>query len=391
MDKRKAEMQVSIDVKKPKVAETSIVKTFNSKGKQIQSIQVKRTSGLKSPIMLLTGHESDILTTRFSPCGNYLASGSFDKTICKHFIISRIVLWNVYGECTNFNVMRGQNGAILELDWSPNSERIFTACSDKTVGIYDVIVGKNIRKLKGHQNIINSVNCLRREPHLIVSGSDDKMINIWDQRQKEPVSTFTQRFQITSVSFGQVGDLVFAGSLDNDITAWDIRNQNISYKLNGHIDTITGLRLSPDGMNILSASMDHSVRLWDVKPYASGNRCLKIFEGAPHGHEKNLIRPSWSHDAQRVACGSADRTVLVWDVPSRKILYKLPGHKGCVNEVDFHPEEPIIASCSADRQIFLGEIEPSYSESFKKSGRGPYDQKNRQCFKIFAVHRRKGQ
>lgn len=35
------------------------------------------------------------------------------------------------------------------------------------------------------------------------------------------------------------------------------------------------------------------------------------------------------------------RFVYVWDTQSRRILYKLPGHDGSVNDVDFHPKEPI--------------------------------------------------
>ncbi|CAG8815852.1 6621_t:CDS:2, partial [Dentiscutata erythropus] len=62
---------------------------------------------------------------------------------------------------------------------------------------------------------------------------------------------------------------------------------------------------------------------------------------APHGFEKNLIKPAWSSDGSQIAAGSSDRTVVIWDVSSRRILYKLPGHKGSVNEVDFHPKEPI--------------------------------------------------
>jgi Prp8 binding protein len=130
----------------------------------------------------------------------------------------------------------------------------------------------------------------------------------------------------------------------------------VSYSLTGHDDTITGTALSPDGSYILSNAMDNTVRIWDVRPFAAGDRCLKRFEGAPHGYEKNLVKPAWSKDGSRIACGSADRSVVVWDTTTRKILYKLPGHKGCVNEVAFHPTEPILASCSTDRQIFLGEI-----------------------------------
>ena len=57
-----------------------------------------------------------------------------------------------------------------------------------------------------------------------------------------------------------------------------------------------------------------------------------------------------------VAAGSADNFVYVWDAISKRITYKLPGHTGAVNEVDFHPTQPIIASCGNDKQIYLGEI-----------------------------------
>ena len=49
-----------------------------------------------------------------------------------------------------------------------------------------------------------------------------------------------------------------AGSLDNDVTVWDIRNSKIDYKLQGHTDTITGIRLSPNGSHLLSNSMDNT-------------------------------------------------------------------------------------------------------------------------------------
>lgn len=51
----------------------------------------------------------------------------------------------------------------------------------------------------------------------------------------------------------------------------------------------------------------------------------------------------------------------VVDTSCRRIVYKLPGHKGTVNEVVFHPKEPVIASCGQDKSVYLGEIEPTYS------------------------------
>ncbi|PNH01670.1 U5 small nuclear ribonucleoprotein, partial [Tetrabaena socialis] len=75
-----------------------------------------------------------------------------------------------------------------------------------------------------------------------------------------------------------------------------------------------------------------------------------------HNFERNLLRCDYSADAAKVTCGSADRMVYVWDTSTRKLLYKLPGHSGSVNEVAFHPKEPIIGSASSDKTIFLGEL-----------------------------------
>ena len=56
---------------------------------------------------------------------------------------------------------------------------------------------------------------------------------------------------------------------------------------------------------------------------------------------QNLLHCAWSPDGAMVAAGSADRFVYIWDTTSRRIMYKLPGHLGSVNDVDFHKLEPI--------------------------------------------------
>ena len=63
----------------------------------------------------------------------------------------------------------------------------------------------------------------------------------------------------------------------------------------------------------------------------------------------------WNVSLQ-VTAGSADRMVYIWDATSRRMLYKLPGHTGSVNEAVFHPTEPIIGSAGSDKQIYLGEL-----------------------------------
>lgn len=59
---------------------------------------------------------------------------------------------------------------------------------------------------------------------------------------------------------------------------------------------------------------------------------------------KNLLRVAWSPDNQLITAGSSDKFLYIWESETGKIVYKLPGHTGSINDVDFHPSEPISMS-----------------------------------------------
>lgn len=44
---------------------------------------VPRTSGLQAPVMELAGHSGEVFVARFNPEGNYIASGSMDRSISR--------------------------------------------------------------------------------------------------------------------------------------------------------------------------------------------------------------------------------------------------------------------------------------------------------------------
>eukprot|EP00035_Acanthoeca_spectabilis_P038147 m.50459 g.50459 ORF g.50459 m.50459 type:complete len:348 (+) comp9014_c0_seq2:2419-3462(+) len=304
-----------------------------------------RTSSLAAPIMLLTGHAGEVFCAEFSPDGRSIASGAFDR---------QIYLWNTHEECQNYAATIAHAGAILDIHWSSDGDKLYTASSDKTCAVWDAHTGERIRRLRGHASIVNCCSPARKSP-MLASGSDDGTIKIWDTRRRGYVHSLGNKYQVTAVAYGSNPDQVITAGLDNEIKVWDLRRKDVAFAMKGHVDTVTGLKLSPDGNHVLSNAMDNTVRMWDVRPYAK-ERMEKVFKGAQHGFEKNLIRCAWTPDGKHVGCGSADRNVYIWNVATQQIKYKLPGHSGSVNDIDFHPSEPIVLSASSDKKIYLGEL-----------------------------------
>ncbi|CAF0764496.1 unnamed protein product [Rotaria sordida] len=321
----------------------------NENTQQIISTQ-PRTSKLAAPIMLLQGHEGEIFSCKFHADGEIMASAGFDR---------KIFLWNVYDQCYNWYVLTGHGGAIMEIQWSPDGSELASCSTDKLAYIWDITTCQRVKKLKGHQSFVNSIGYSRIGKDMICTGSDDGTVKIWDRRKRGEVMTFESTYQVLTCCFNASSDAIFSGGIDNTIKMWDLRKQDITLRLDGHLDSPTGLELSYEGSYLASNSMDSTVRIWDIRPYFNGvDRCIKLLQGHQHNFEKNLLRVAWSPDGKRISCGSADKHVYIWDIATRKMLYRLPGHLGSVNEVDFHPIEPIIASGSSDKTVFLGEIEP---------------------------------
>jgi len=247
-----------------------------------------------------------------------------------------------------------------DLQFTPDGNKFVTASTDKTVGLFDTITCQRIKRFKGHTGFVNSVSPVQssKGPPLVASASDDCSVKIWDCRRKNPCSNLNSTYQVTAVTFGDSAEQLVSAGIDNVVKIWDLRKgSRPSVEMTGHNDTVTGLSLSPDGSYVLSNAMDNTLRIWDIRPFASDERCVKIITGHKHNFEKNLLHCAWSPDGAMVAAGSADRFVYVWDTTTRKILYKLPGHLGSVNDVDFHKVEPIVLSAGSDKQIFLGEFE----------------------------------
>jgi Prp8 binding protein len=131
----------------------------------------------------------------------------------KHVLSCSSVFLSRYGECDNISLMAGHTGAIVQLCFSPEGETIFTASTDKTIGVWDTMTGERIKRMKGHTSFVNSVDSARTGKPFVVSGGDDCQVKVWDRRRRQPVSSLNSTYQVTAVSFTEDATRVSRSSL----------------------------------------------------------------------------------------------------------------------------------------------------------------------------------
>lgn len=120
-------------------------------------------------------------------------------------------------------------------------------------------------------------------------------------------------------------------------------SSNILYTYRGHTDQVLSTTWSPDSKRIASGSRDKTVQVWDA---LTGSHATTY-----SGHNGAVAALSWSPDGQFIASGSWDQTVQVWSPFNEALLLTYRKHTGDLTTVAWSPGGQLIASGSADKTV----------------------------------------
>ncbi|MCG9134010.1 WD40 repeat domain-containing protein [Candidatus Poribacteria bacterium] len=103
------------------------------------------------------------------------------------------------------------------------------------------------------------------------------------------------------------------------------------------------LEFSPNGKRLASGSQDKTVRLWDTDT----NEELAILQK----HTGWINALAFSADGKKLASGSTDKTVNLWDTDTGELITTLAGHLNGIVALSFSPDGSTLASGSTDGTI----------------------------------------
>ena len=111
----------------------------------------------------------------------------------------------------------GHEGAVQDVAITPNGRLALSASVDQTLILWDLITGKQVRRLEGHTGAVNGV------------------------------------------AISQDGETAVSGSADNSLILWDLATGTIIRRFNGHEDVVQDVAINPDGKSVLSSASDNSL------------------------------------------------------------------------------------------------------------------------------------
>ena len=173
-----------------------------------------------------------------------------------------------YGRCTT-KVFRGHTNGVMCLQHDDNV--LITGSYDSTIKVWDIETGEEIRTLVGHTS---GIRCLQfDDTGKLITGSMDNTTRLWNWRTGKCLRTFQSHTGgVISVHFDS--QYVASGSMDHTIRVYDT-NTKQTFLLKGHTEWVNAVKIDSASRTLLSASDDCTVRLWDLDT----RQCIKVFEG----------------------------------------------------------------------------------------------------------------
>jgi WD40 repeat protein len=212
---------------------------------------------------------------------------------------------------------------VLSCDWCGVEDLIATSSEDGTVKIWASNTGKKIITLRGHTSKVYRAKFNGHGDYL-ASASCDGTMRLWNPHRayqstvKKVHSDFIYDLALSTGDGGK-----FAATVSNDGSwAWnDIRTQEVlRLTTKAHPTAIWGAGISHDNRIVATASLDSTIRLWEV---ASGNEVAQLSGHTQAVQRVMFVDPSGSGGSESILSCSRDRTVGLWDVGMRSMVMNL--------------------------------------------------------------------
>jgi len=212
--------------------------------------------------------------------------------------------------------------------------------------------------LKGHNGWVTSIATSAENPDMIISGSRDKSIIVWNLTRESEQNYGQPRRSLTGHShfvqdlvISSDGQFALSGSWDGTLRLWDLNFGTTTRRFVGHTKDVLSVAFSLDNRQIVSGSRDKTIKLWNTL-----GECKYTIDENGHTEWVSCVRFSPNTQNPIIVSGGWDKLVKVWSLTNCKLRTNLVGHSGYINTVTVSPDGSLCASGGKDGTARLWDL-----------------------------------
>jgi WD40 repeat protein len=349
------------------------------------AVKIWKLGTAAKEVLVLGTHADCVNGLAFSPDGRHLASASLDQTLKIWnwpFIVKKVRALQHLDNLAQTKAvvtLRGHTHFVAAVAYSPDGKVLASGSDDTTVKVWDAVNGWESSVLTRQASAVTDLTVSADGRFLAYpntdQGKDGKQTHwatVWDVRSNTPyrtvegIPTFAN-----SVALRPDGKVLAIGKNDQTVSVWDLAT-GAQTVLRGHSRPVRWVRFSGDGKRLASASggggmffgpvgrdRPGEVLVWDATDWSRKPLALR-------GHTQGITCLAFHPDGKRLASGSWDGTVRVWDRGTGRSLATLTGHTDGVAALAFSADGKQLGTSSFQPACFLWDVGPARAAPKKR-------------------------
>jgi len=214
--------------------------------------------------------------------------------------------------------------------------------------------------LEGHSGWVTSLATSLENPNMLLSGSRDKSLIIWNLTRDEAAYGYPKRSLhghshiVSDCVISSDGAYALSSSWDKTLRLWELSTGNTTRTFVGHTNDVLSVSFSADNRQIVSGSRDRTIKLWNTL-----GDCKFTITDKGHTDWVSCVRFSPNPQNPVIVSAGWDKLVKVWELASCRIQTDHIGHTGYINTVTISPDGSLCASGGKDGTTMLWDLNES--------------------------------
>jgi len=253
-------------------------------------------------------------------------------------------------ETASNQIIDGQNyREVLSVDVHPTKPWILTSNKKGYVCIWNHQTQEEVDSIEVTREPVYSVKFIEREEWFVV-GTGDGCISVYNYNTMEEVVDPIEAHDshgIMCLAVNPTHSYVLSASDDHTIKIWDwTKEWQCIGTFEGHNHTVTQVMFDPrNSESFASASLDQTIKIWNIR----SETCNITWDGHPEGLLCLHYHPRYFE--QFLISGSSDGDAKVWDLDTDTCVDTLQGHGDGLKALCWHPELRVLVTGSLDGTV----------------------------------------